>query len=140
VIAFDALIRILTFRFRDQLPPGWTIHGNARSGGFRLQIPGSRSEADFVIDLGWIVTSAEPARERLLAVTHHALSSLQTAVATTTTSPWPARDRADQLPEPHTAIAGDAVNPTLRLWYGPANAPVLELTPAPLLNQVLRAD
>ncbi len=137
VITFDLLIRTLTAWFRNQLPPGWEIRGSGRSGGFRLRVPDSRSEEDVAIDMSWIVASDQPGRQRLLAVTHHALSSLQIAVATATAINWPARTRDDVRPEPHAEIAGDTVNPTLRLWYGPSHAPVLELTPPILLNMIL---
>jgi hypothetical protein len=39
--------------------------------------------------------------------------------------------------QPHAEIAGDTINPRLRLWYGPSEAPVLELKPRILLNSVL---
>ena len=137
VIVFDLLIRILLAWFREHLPPRWTIWGSARSGGFRLRVPDSRSEEDFAIDMSWIVSSDQPGRERLLKVTHAALASLQSAVATTTATPWPAHGPVGDLPEPHADIAGDSVNPTLRLWYGPSDAPVLELAPRMLLNMIL---
>jgi hypothetical protein len=137
VITFDLLIRVLTNWFRSHLPAGWEIHGSGRSGGFRLRVPDSRSEEDVAIDMSWIVTSDRAGRERLLDVAHNALSSLQTAVVTATATAWPAHGSLDELPEPHVAIAGDSVNPTLRLWYGPPDAPVLELTPPFLLNMIL---
>jgi Clp amino terminal domain, pathogenicity island component len=137
VINFDLLIRILINWFRQHLPPGWEIQGRGRSGGFRLRVPDSRSEEDFAIDMGWIVSSDQPSRQRLVKVTHHALSSLQTCVTTATPAPWPAHGAADELPEPHAEIAGDRVNPTLRLWYGPPDMPVLELAPRILLNMIL---
>jgi hypothetical protein len=137
VITFDLLIRLLTIWFRGQLPPGWAIRGSGRSGGFRLQVPDSQSEEDFAIDMSWIVTSDQPGRQRLLMVTHHVLSSLQTAVATATTTPWPDPRAVHGLPEPHAEIGGDSVNPLLRLWYGPPDTPVLELNPPILVNMVL---
>jgi len=137
VITFDLLIGSLTTWFRSQLPVGWAIRGSGRSGGFRLRVPNSRSEEDFAIDMSWIVTSDQPGRRRLLMVTQHVLSSLQTAVATATGAPWPAQGAADWLPEPHAEIAGDAVNPLLRLWYGSSDRPVLELIPPILVNMVL---
>jgi hypothetical protein len=89
--------------------------------------------------MSWTVTSDQPGRQRLLEVTHHALGSLQAAVTTVTAANWPARTPDDEFPEPHAAIAGDSVNPTLRLWYGPPDSPVLELTPPILLNMILYA-
>lgn len=138
-IAFDLLIRVLTNQFRQWLPPGWSIHGSARAGGFFLKVPNSRSEVDYRIDIGWIVGSGRPGRERLLEVTHAALTSLQAAVSETTNTNWPAASSTDPPPEPHSEIGGDAINPTLRLWYGAEHAPILELTPRPLLNMVLQA-
>lgn len=138
-ITFDLLIRILTNQFREWLPTGWTIYGSARSGGFRLKVPDSRSEEDYRIDMDWIVSSDQPGRQRLLEVAHAALTSLQRAISETTHTNWPAATAAEPLPEPHAEIGGDAINPTLRLWYGPAHAPILELKPRLLLNSVLHS-
>ena len=78
VISFDLLIRILANWFREQLPPGWVMHASGRSGGFRLRVPNSRSEEDHAINMGWIVTSDQSGRDRLLEVTQTALAELQT--------------------------------------------------------------
>ena len=136
-IVFDLLIRILTNQFREWLPAGWTIYGTARSNGFRLKIPNSQSEEDYRIDMGWIVASAAPGRQRLLELTGTALTSLQRAVSESTRTPWPATTASGTPPEAHAEIGGDEINPHLRLWYGPEDAPILELTPPPLLNSVL---
>jgi hypothetical protein len=136
-IAFHLLIRILTDQFREWLPAGWTILGSARLDGFLLRIPDSRSEADYRIEMGWIVRSDRPGRQRLVEVTHAALASLQHAVCETTHTNWPAATATAVPPEPHAEIGGDDVNPTLRLWYGPGSAPILELAPRLLLNSVL---
>ncbi|HEY2321092.1 MAG TPA: Clp protease N-terminal domain-containing protein [Solirubrobacteraceae bacterium] len=136
-IAFDLLIRDLTTWFRDQLPPEWVIHGSGRSGGMRLKVPSSRSEEDFAVDMSGIVLSDRPGPERLLTVTRDALAGVQGAVVTTTASPWPGQTSAAVPPEPRAEIAGDAVNPRLRLCYGPSEAPVAEVTPPILLDTVL---
>ena len=138
-IVFDLLIRTLTDQFRSWLPPGWTIYGSGRSDGFHLRVPDSRSEEDYRIDMGWIVRSELPARRRLLDVTHAALTSLQRAVSETTHTSWPAANLTDPPPEPHTAIGGDEINPTLQVWFGDEHAPILELAPPLLLNRVLHA-
>jgi len=137
VISFDLLIRMLANWFRELLPRGWVMHASGRSGGFRLRVPDSRSEEDYAIDMGWIVTSDQSGRDRLLAVTRTALAELQAAVVETTSTNWPSRESDVDLPEPHAEIAGDTINPILRLWYGPSNAPVIELQPRILLNMVL---
>ncbi len=136
VIALDLLIGTLTTWFANELPRGWTIWGSGRSGGMRLKVPDSRSEEDFAIDLSYIVASARSGRQRILEVTHAALAGIQSAVRTTTAAAWPGQG-SDAAPEPHAEIAGDAINPTLRLYYGPSHAPALELTPPMLLNMVL---
>jgi hypothetical protein len=137
VIPFDVLIRILTEWFRELLPPGWGIHGSGRSDGVRLRVPDSRSEEDYAIHMGWIVTSDRPGRERLIEVTQAALSDLQSAIIQTTSTDWPSQDDNGPPPEPHAGFAGDNVNPSLRLWYGPSRAPVIEIKPRILLNSVL---
>jgi Clp amino terminal domain, pathogenicity island component len=137
VICFDMLIRILTQWFRELLPPGWRIRGSGRSDGVRLQVPDSRSEEDYAIHMGWIVASDRPGRERLVDVTQTALSDLQNAIVKTAGRSWPSQDDDGPPPEPHAQIAGDHVNPRLRLWYGPSHAPVMEVKPRILLNSVL---
>jgi Clp amino terminal domain, pathogenicity island component len=137
VISFDLLIRMLANWFREQLPAGWVIHASGRSGGFRLRIPDSRSEEDYAIDMGWIVTSDQSGRDRVLEVTRSALAELQAAVVQTISTSWPSPESDVDLPEPHAEIAGDTVNPVLRLWYGPSRAPVIEFQPRILLNTVL---
>ena len=137
VISFDLLIRMLGNWFREQLPAGWVIHAGGRSGGFRLRVPDSRSEEDYAIDVARIVSSGRSGRDRLLEVTRTALAELQMAVVETTSTSWPSREADVDLPEPHAEIAGDSVNPILRLWYGPSDAPVIELQPRILLNMVL---
>lgn len=89
VISFDLLIRMLANWFREVLPARWVMHASGRSGGFRLRVPNSRSEEDYVIDMGWIVASGEPGRDRLLEVSRAALAELQTAVVETTSTSWP---------------------------------------------------
>ena len=139
VIAFDLLISMLTNWFRDQLPPGWVIHGSGRSGGMRLRVPGSLSEEDFAVYLDGVVALDRPGRERLLTVTHAALADVQEAVVSSTATAWPDQAPAGEPPAPHAEIAGDSVNPTLRLWYGPSQAPSAEFAPPILLNMILQA-
>ncbi len=135
VICFDVLIRILTSEFTRIAPAGWTLHGSARSGGVRLQIPNSRSEEDFAVHLEWIVAETGPARDRLVQATRQALQDLQTAIIDYAREPWPDSPCSGQLhaPEAHAEIVGDDVNPMLRLWYGDRDNPILEVTSRPIL-------
>jgi len=57
--------------------------------------------------MGWIVTSDQSGRDRLLEVTRTALAELQTAVVEPTSTSWPFRESDVDLPEPHAEIAGD---------------------------------
>lgn len=136
VISFDLLIRILSRWFGELLPPGWSVRGSGRSDGIRISIPESRFEQDYAIHMGWIVTSEQPGRDRLIAVANATLVALQEAVTDATSSNWPTRAVTDEPAEPHAEIAGDDINPTLRLYYGPSHSPVVERTPI-LLNSVL---
>lgn len=141
VICFDVLIRILTSEFMRIAPPGWKLHGSARSGGVRLQVPDSRSEEDYRIDLGWIVAHDGSGRDRLLDVTRKALQDLQTAITEHTGQPWPtdAAPGHPDHPEAHAEIIGDDINPRLRLWYGPHDGVTLEVMwPPILLNSVIQ--
>jgi hypothetical protein len=89
---------------------------------------------DYAIDMGWIVTSDQSGRDRLREVTQTALAEFQRAVVETTSTSWPSGGGDVDLPEPHAEIAGDTVNPILRLFYGPSHAPVIELEPQILLS------
>jgi hypothetical protein len=140
VINLDALIRLLSSRFAAILPAGWTVRGSGRRNGIRLNVPDSRSEEDFRIDFGWIITHDAPAAARLLEVTRSALQSLQHAVSTHTNRPWPEESGMvpGRQPEANAEIGGDDANPALRLWYGDATSSALEvLSRPPLLNQVI---
>jgi Clp amino terminal domain, pathogenicity island component len=134
VICFDVLIRMLTAEFTRIAPPGWELHGSARSGGVRLKVPDSRSEEDFAVHLEWIVAEDGPARDRLVRATHRALQDLQAAIVEHDRRPWPG-DRSSGQPERsevHAEIVGDHVNPMLRLWYGDPDKPTLEVTSTPI--------
>lgn len=141
VINLDTLIRTLSNRLAESLPAGWTVRGAGRSDGIRLKVPDSRSEEDFRIDFGWIVTRDAPAAARLLEVSRSALEAVQRAVSKHTCQPWPQNPGTDavRLPEAHAEIVGDDINPALRLWYGDAASPAFEVLSRPLLlNQVVR--
>lgn len=138
-IRLDELIRILTIEVANVVP-GWTVRGSGRSSGIRLRVPDSQSEEDYAIDVGWIVAEDGPAPERLMRVTRAALEALQQAIVEHTRAPWPAHPAAQRsgLPQAHAELVGDDINPALRLWYGPSDAPDLELLSHPLpLTQVL---
>jgi hypothetical protein len=135
---FDLLIGTLAHWFQQIVPQGWTVTGAGRSGGVWARPPRPRSEADYRVFLDWIVERDEPARDRLLAVTQRALADLQTAVTTDTGATWPAGagSSRDALPAAHASVAGDDVNPTLRLFYGDPEAPVLEMPHPALINML----
>ena len=140
MISFDLLIRMLADWFsRSNSPQGGSCtRGSGRSGGFRLGVPNSRSEEDYAIDMGWIVSSEESGRERVLDVTRTVLTELQAAVVQRQHRPaWPDFPRGAgrfDLPEPNAEIAGDTVNPLLRLWYGDRDDPTLEVTATPIYH------
>jgi hypothetical protein len=137
-ISFDLLIRTLAVWFQQIVPQGWTVTGAGRSGGIWARPPQPRSEADYRVFLDWIVERDEPVRDRLLAVTQRALADLQTAVAGETGTPWPVGDGSSgyEFPAAHAAVAGDDVNPLLRLFYGDPEAPVLEMAHPALINML----
>lgn len=134
-ISFDVLIRTLSTQFAKIVPKGWIVRGSARSDGIRLKVPDSRSEEDFRIHMGWIVSHDASARERLLRVTLRTLEDLQKAIADHTTEPWPDTASAgpSDRPAAHADLLGDEVNPMLRLWYGEHSASVLDVFSQPIL-------
>jgi hypothetical protein len=129
LIQIDHVINVLAGEFAKIVPAGWAVRVAARSSAMTLTVPGSRSEEDFRIDLGWIVACDGPAQPRLLNLLRSALESLQADIASHAGRPWPTSlvIGQDRLHEVHAAISGDE-NPTLRIWYGEGAEPVLELT------------
>src|SRR5262249_1884017 len=120
-------------------PEGWTVTASGRSGGIWARPPRPRSEADYRVFLDWIVERDEPARDRLLAVTQRALGDLQAAIAEETGVPWPVGAGSDgnELAPAHAVVAGDDVNPLLRLFYGDPDGPVLENPHPGLVNMLV---
>jgi hypothetical protein len=121
-IQFDALIRTLILGIRRILPPGWTVMGSARSD-IHLRVPDSRSESDFQIRPGWIVSEPDPTPERLQRVTYWMLERLQAAVMQATGRPWPETSE-DEPPPVHALLINDRYNPMLRLGYGDPQSPI----------------
>ena len=66
-----------------------------------------------------------PLNERVVAVSEHSLNELQDFVDEESALPWPG-DRT--VPLPHAEIIGTK----LHLWFGDADAPVLECEPIDL--------
>jgi hypothetical protein len=66
----------------------------------------------------------------------HNLDSIQTEIAEVTREPWPARSGPGYggFPEPGAELVGDR----LRLWYGPREAPVLDIGSVDLHGVLLR--
>jgi hypothetical protein len=90
------------------------------------------------------LTCRDPQRDRLsrrhrttTTVTQAALADLQSAISEISGAGWPSPDDPDRPSEPQVEIAGDHINPRLRLFYGSPRAPIVELTPPILLNSVL---
>jgi hypothetical protein len=129
LIQIDHVINVLADEFAMIVPAGWAVRVADRSGAITLTVPGSRSEEDFRIDLGWIVACDGPAQQRLLDLLGSALESLQADIARHARRPWPTGPviGQDRLHEAHAEITGDE-NPTLRIWYGEGPEPVLQLT------------
>ncbi len=123
-IRFDYLVRIFIWGFRRVLPPAWTVRGSARSD-IHLCVPESRSESDYQVRPGWIVSEPGTAPERLRRVTQWTLERLQAAVMDNTHQPWPGVP-GEPIATAQAELIPDRFNPNLRLWYGSGGSAVLQ--------------
>ena len=128
-------MRTLVLDFRRILPPGWTIHGSARSD-IHLRVPQSQSESDFQIRPG---VDHRPAglRPRTPAAGHQwMLERFQAALTEIAGEPWPAA--VDGRPAPaHAHVIPDRYNSRLRLGYGDPESPVLRVVEHDLLIHMM---
>jgi hypothetical protein len=128
-------MRTLVLEFRRILPPGWTIHGSARSD-IHLRVPQSQSESNFQIRAGWITAQPGSGRERLQQVTQWLLERFQAALTEIAGEPWPAV--VDGRPAPaHAHVIPDRHNSRLRLGYGGPEIPVLRVVEHDLLIHMM---
>ena len=83
--------------------------------------------------LGGFVNQPGGSEENLLTVSSFILSPVQDEVIRDLKEGWPrsvdgTRDSGNDLPMPEVAV----ISGTLRLWFGKARRPALELPPVPL--------
>jgi hypothetical protein len=74
--------------------------------------------------------------ERVLGVVGSALASAQDEFAEISTDPWPVFGPGS-LPDPHAELSDDQT--VIRLWFGDADRPVLELEPLLIADVLLGA-
>lgn len=86
---------------------------------------------------GWVARSeAEPPEELIAAIAARVMETTSEDLADDTAEPWPAR--GGQFPGGFAPIGTEIAGGRLRMWWGEAGAPILELVPLPLA-EVLRA-
>jgi hypothetical protein len=85
---------------------------------------------------GWVAGSADEPPEALIpAIAARVMETTSEHLADDTTEPWPAR--GGQFPGGFAPIGAEIADGVLRMWWGEAAAPILELEPLPLA-EVLR--
>jgi hypothetical protein len=115
------LAQLLADRLNEIAPPGFRVvadggmlfysaTGTVRAAG----TSGTHVRDNF--DYG------QPLAERIRAVSEQALDEFQDYVDEATTEPWPGQR---QVPRAHAEVRSSRVH----LWYGPADAPILECGP-----------
>jgi hypothetical protein len=120
----DRLARLLAERLNEIAPPGFRV---AADGGmlFYSATATVRPAGSSGTHVGENFGDGSPLAERIRAVSEQALDEFQDYVAEATTEPWPGQRQA---PAPHAEVRG----PRVHLWYGAADAPVLECSPIDL--------
>ena len=86
---------------------------------------------------GWVAGSdAEPPEVLIPSIAARVMETTSEHLADETAEPWPAR--GGQFPGGFAPIGAEIADGVMRMWWGEAGAPILELEPLPLA-EVLRA-
>jgi hypothetical protein len=120
----DHLARLLAVRLTTIAPDGF----RAVAIGTMLHYASRFGSAATDIGANFDALDDEPIAERVRSVCHRALDEFQDVVDEITTEPWPGTD--GRVPPAHAEVRGSRVH----MWYGSADAPVLECEPIELGN------
>ena len=116
------------------------VLARAISGRLQAVVPEGASPSVGVADIRYqldvLVNQAGSFEDNLVMTSESILSQAQDEVVRELKEGWPravdgipgVRDFGKDLPEPNAAV----ISGTLRLWYGDARRPALELSPIPL--------
>src|SRR5262249_24440110 len=117
----EHLAQLLAERLNKIAPPGF--HVLAGDGMLLYSATGS---ARRVGTSGTYIRAnldySQPSAERIRLVSEQALDEFQDYIAEATAEPWPG---TGQVPRAHAEVRGSR----LHLWYGSADAPVLQCSP-----------
>jgi len=114
----------LARRLNGVVPPGISVH--AQDGELAVLHDGDVigiSGAPAILET---VEALREPRENLETAVRASLSGVQDYVADATTEPWPGSGGTQ--PNPDARVEAD----TVRMWFGPEDAPVLRLPPIDL--------
>lgn len=121
-----SLSEALVQRLRPLAPDG--VHVEVEAGGVAVFKP-DNPHAWSVVTTGDILDDPEDdrsVREKLEVAAYSVLNHFQDFIAEELAEPWPGS--GSKMPEPNVDVGTDEI----RLWFGPSEAPVLELEPVPL--------
>ena len=130
-VDIDALTAALAQRLAAVAPPEVRIATTERGMVEVLDVSGGGAGVD--VALAVAASESEPGSptDRVVGAAWRLLETAQEEIAEVTTDPWPRRG-AGTLPEPHAQLSQDSA--TVRLFYGSAAVPVLELAALPIAD------
>jgi hypothetical protein len=123
-VDIDALTAALAQRFAAVAPPEVQIASTERGVVNVLDVRGGGGGVDVARAVGASESDTCSPADRVVVAGWRLLNAAQEEIVEVTTDPWPCRG-SGTLPEPHAQLSEDGT--VVRLFYGPAADPVLEL-------------
>ncbi len=123
-VDIDALTAALAQRLAAVAPPEVRIAITQRGMVDVLDVRDGGAGVDIALAVATYESDTRSAADRVVNAGWRLLETAQDEIAEITTDPWPRRG-SGTLPEPHAQVSQDGA--TVRLFYGAASDPVLEL-------------
>ena len=130
-VDIDALTAALALRLAAVAPPEVRITTTERGMVDVLDDKDGGAGVDVLLAVAGYESDSRSPAERVVDAGWRLLETAQEAIAEVTTEPWP-QQGSGMLPEPHAELSQDSA--TVRLFYGPADNPALELAALPMLD------
>ena len=128
-VDIDALTSALALRLAAVAPPEVRIATTERGMVDVLDVNGGGAGVDVLLAVAGYESDSRSPADRVVDAGWRLLDTAQEKIAEVTTDPWP-QQGSGALPEPHAQLSQD--NATVRLFYGSADNPTLELAALPI--------
>lgn len=130
-VDIDALTAALAQRLAAVAPPEVRIATSERGMVDVLDIRGGAAGVDILLSVAGYESDSRSPADRVVDAGCWLLERAQEEIAEVTTDPWP-QQGSGTLPEPQAKLSQDGA--AVRLFYGAADKPTLELAALPIIE------